>query len=249
MQSWTVCIAGTEARQESCQTQANKTWSERGCQGPAKEHQGVSITAAAQQEQGKSWPNDGRYWQPAWQATGSQCCSATGRSRGRQATALHEETVLQTGHCHCCSASAACAIVLGCHWQPCQTPAGVCPVAGHSKCSGRLDVPMLLTPCCPCRICIIAGDISPIDVVIHLPVMCEDRDIPYIYVPSKDVSQPQECQLCLAPSHVWFGPSRTEDAHVLCMSADAVHSRAAPAGVQSPAASLSALLSRRSWDF
>lgn len=47
---------------------------------------------------------------------------------------------------------------------------------------------MLLTLCDPCRICIIAGDISPIDVVIHLPVMCEDRDIPYIYVPSKDVS-------------------------------------------------------------
>ena len=46
---------------------------------------------------------------------------------------------------------------------------------------------MLLTLRCPFRICVIAGDISPIDVVIHLPVMCEDRDIPYIYVPSKDV--------------------------------------------------------------
>jgi H/ACA ribonucleoprotein complex subunit 2 len=33
--------------------------------------------------------------------------------------------------------------------------------------------------------CIIAGDISPIDVVVHLPVMCEDRRIPYFYVPSK----------------------------------------------------------------
>jgi len=33
--------------------------------------------------------------------------------------------------------------------------------------------------------CIIAGDISPIDVVTHLPMMCEDRDIPYYYVPSK----------------------------------------------------------------
>ncbi len=38
-----------------------------------------------------------------------------------------------------------------------------------------------------CRICIIAGDISPIDVVTHLPVLCEDHDIPYIYVPSKEV--------------------------------------------------------------
>ena len=33
--------------------------------------------------------------------------------------------------------------------------------------------------------CIIAGDISPIDVISHLPIMCEDRHIPYFYVPSK----------------------------------------------------------------
>lgn len=33
--------------------------------------------------------------------------------------------------------------------------------------------------------CIIAGDISPIDVISHLPIMCEDREIPYFYVPSK----------------------------------------------------------------
>ena len=46
-----------------------------------------------------------------------------------------------------------------------------------------------LTTACFCRICIIAGDISPIDVVTHLPVLCEDHDIPYIYVPSKEVQQ------------------------------------------------------------
>jgi H/ACA ribonucleoprotein complex subunit 2 len=33
--------------------------------------------------------------------------------------------------------------------------------------------------------CVIAGDISPIDVISHLPMMCEDRNIPYFYVPSK----------------------------------------------------------------
>mmetsp|Transcript_24729 Transcript_24729/g.41821 ORF Transcript_24729/g.41821 Transcript_24729/m.41821 type:complete len:142 (+) Transcript_24729:83-508(+) len=33
--------------------------------------------------------------------------------------------------------------------------------------------------------CVIAGDISPIDVISHLPIMCEDRNIPYLYVPSK----------------------------------------------------------------
>ena len=32
---------------------------------------------------------------------------------------------------------------------------------------------------------VIAGDISPIDVVTHLPIMCEDRSMPYFYVPSK----------------------------------------------------------------
>ena len=38
-----------------------------------------------------------------------------------------------------------------------------------------------------CRICIIAGDISPIDVITHIPVLCEENAIPYIYVPSKEV--------------------------------------------------------------
>ncbi|RYH13860.1 ribosomal L7Ae/L30e/S12e/Gadd45 family protein [archaeon] len=33
--------------------------------------------------------------------------------------------------------------------------------------------------------CVLAGDISPVDVLSHLPVMCEDREIPYFFVPSK----------------------------------------------------------------
>lgn len=33
---------------------------------------------------------------------------------------------------------------------------------------------------------IIAGDISPIDVISHLPILCEDNNIPYIYTPSKE---------------------------------------------------------------
>jgi H/ACA ribonucleoprotein complex subunit 2 len=32
---------------------------------------------------------------------------------------------------------------------------------------------------------IIAGDIFPVDVISHLPVLCEDAGIPYIYVKSK----------------------------------------------------------------
>ncbi|KAL2645817.1 hypothetical protein AAZV13_05G014900 [Glycine max] len=39
---------------------------------------------------------------------------------------------------------------------------------------------------CECRLCVIAGNISPIDVITHLPILCEDSDIPYIYVPSKE---------------------------------------------------------------
>lgn len=38
------------------------------------------------------------------------------------------------------------------------------------------------------RFVVIAGDISPIDVISHIPVACEDNKVPYAYVPSKFVS-------------------------------------------------------------
>ena len=34
-------------------------------------------------------------------------------------------------------------------------------------------------------IVIIAADISPIDVLSHLPILCEDKSIPYMYVKSR----------------------------------------------------------------
>lgn len=37
-----------------------------------------------------------------------------------------------------------------------------------------------------CSLCILAGDISPIDVISHIPVLCEDHDIAYVFVPSKE---------------------------------------------------------------
>ncbi|KAL0403036.1 UNVERIFIED_CONTAM: H/ACA ribonucleoprotein complex subunit-like protein [Sesamum radiatum] len=37
-------------------------------------------------------------------------------------------------------------------------------------------------------ICVIAGNISPIDVITHVPILCEESNIPYIYVPSKEVA-------------------------------------------------------------
>ncbi|KAI8564139.1 hypothetical protein RHMOL_Rhmol03G0158800 [Rhododendron molle] len=35
-------------------------------------------------------------------------------------------------------------------------------------------------------LCVIAGNISPIDVITHVPILCEESDIPYIYVTSKE---------------------------------------------------------------
>lgn len=35
---------------------------------------------------------------------------------------------------------------------------------------------------------VLAGDTLPIEVYCHLPVMCEDQNLPYVYIPSKTVS-------------------------------------------------------------
>ncbi len=32
---------------------------------------------------------------------------------------------------------------------------------------------------------VLAGDVSPLDVISHIPVFCEDKGIPYCYVPSR----------------------------------------------------------------
>lgn len=34
-------------------------------------------------------------------------------------------------------------------------------------------------------ICVFAGDVTPIDIYCHLPIVCEDRNIPYCFVSSK----------------------------------------------------------------
>ena len=37
---------------------------------------------------------------------------------------------------------------------------------------------------------VLAGDVSPIDVISHIPVFCEEKEVPYCYVPSrKDLGQ------------------------------------------------------------
>jgi len=37
----------------------------------------------------------------------------------------------------------------------------------------------------PDAVVIIAADISPMDVISHLPVLCEDHNIPYVYITSR----------------------------------------------------------------
>jgi len=32
---------------------------------------------------------------------------------------------------------------------------------------------------------IMAGDTNPIEIVLHLPLLCEDKNVPYVFVPSK----------------------------------------------------------------
>lgn len=56
------------------------------------------------------------------------------------------------------------------------------------------------------RICIIAADISPIDVLSHLPILCEDKNLAYIYVKSRaevgeacKTKRPTSCVFILAP--------------------------------------------------
>ena len=32
---------------------------------------------------------------------------------------------------------------------------------------------------------ILAGDTNPIEILLHLPLLCEDKNVPYVFVPSK----------------------------------------------------------------
>merc|ERR1712159_625716 len=53
---------------------------------------------------------------------------------------------------------------------------------------------------------VIAGNISPMGVISHLPILCEDKDVPYVYVRAKEelgaaglTKRPTSCML-IAPS-------------------------------------------------
>jgi H/ACA ribonucleoprotein complex subunit 2 len=45
--------------------------------------------------------------------------------------------------------------------------------------------PLSTTSSTPTGIVILAADISPMDVISHIPVLCEDHGIPYVYVRSR----------------------------------------------------------------
>ena len=32
---------------------------------------------------------------------------------------------------------------------------------------------------------ILAGDTNPVEILLHLPLLCEDKNVPYVFVPSK----------------------------------------------------------------
>lgn len=58
-------------------------------------------------------------------------------------------------------------------------------------------------------VAILAGDIYPIDVISHLPLLLEEKDIPYVFVPSKQdlgaaasTKRPTSCVLIRDPSTV-----------------------------------------------
>jgi len=67
-------------------------------------------------------------------------------------------------------------------------------------------------------LCVIAGDISPIDVITHLPVLCEENDVPYVYVASKTAlgaastsKRPTSCVLVTAEGKVAQGKEEEKD--------------------------------------
>ncbi|XP_059438954.1 H/ACA ribonucleoprotein complex subunit 2-like protein [Corylus avellana] len=67
-------------------------------------------------------------------------------------------------------------------------------------------------------VCVIAGNISPIDVITHVPILCEEAEIPYVYVPSKEdlanagaTKRPTCCVLVLTkPTKGELGPEEEE---------------------------------------
>lgn len=66
-------------------------------------------------------------------------------------------------------------------------------------------------------LCVIAGDISPIDVISHLAGLCEEKEVPYVYVPSKvelgaagSTKRPTSCVM-IVPGEDWEEKDKYEE--------------------------------------
>ncbi|ORY32133.1 50S ribosomal protein L30e-like protein [Naematelia encephala] len=36
-----------------------------------------------------------------------------------------------------------------------------------------------------CEFIVLTADVEPIEIVLHLPLLCEDKNVPYVFLPSK----------------------------------------------------------------
>jgi H/ACA ribonucleoprotein complex subunit 2 len=61
-------------------------------------------------------------------------------------------------------------------------------------------------------ICVLAGDVFPVDVVAHLPLICEEAGVPYCFVPRK--SELGLAALTKRPTSVILVSSKTTDKEV-----------------------------------
>jgi hypothetical protein len=80
-------------------------------------------------------------------------------------------------------------------WQlvvpTCHTPVPACAPPSPPLCVRRDPAAAAHTRTHTNSICVLAGDIFPVDVITHIPIVCEDNKVPYVYVPSKEVSSAQ----------------------------------------------------------
>ena len=75
-------------------------------------------------------------------------------------------------------------------FSPCATPF-------HSSSSESIEASLTLGPLCSaneatktlnrgiCEFIIMTADVEPIEIVLHLPLLCEDKNVPYVFLPSK----------------------------------------------------------------
>ena len=56
---------------------------------------------------------------------------------------------------------------------------------GKSRCDVRTKLMLCGVMQGIAEIVILTADTNPIEILLHLPLLCEDKNVPYIFVPSK----------------------------------------------------------------